>query len=369
MDFTAKILDKNDTELLNDFYINYSAQTNLNINLKLDQSPNIWKSYSVFGQNYDVLAVIDNNKNQIACACVLSRKKCYIQTSIYEIGYVSALKARKEYRNTLAFARFLKLFNEYSENINAVCWLFSVFTDNELVNKLVKNKRFLLPEIDKINIYNSYIFRAKSLYFKNTKKQNIKIKFARKNDIPDIMNFIEKTAEKTDLIPNYSYENIANGSGILKDFLIENLVLAFENNKIIGMAGSWNQTNFRRWIVESYSKKYLFLRPIINIAAKIKNMPNLPKARNSINYKIICLLLIENDNPEIFKILLNKLIMQEKKTTLLSTGFLETHDFNIFFRKKCLILKNNLYIGYRRKYFELVKRIRKNNLYIEQGGL
>lgn len=369
MSFVTKISDKNDTELLEDFYLKNGNQTNLNINLKLDQSPDIWDSYSILGNNFDVLAVIDNDKNRIACACVLSQKRCYINGSVYEIGYLSNLKVGYQYRGSLAFARLLRFINEYCKKTDADCWLFSVFSDNMPVNELVKYKRMLLPKIVKFNIYNSYIFKPGSLIFRNIIKKNIELRFATNADIPSIKDFIKKTAEKKDMIPDYSVEDICNGTGLLKDFSIENLALAFNKEKIIGMMGLWDQSAYRSRSVESYSKKYRLLRPVINLAAKITGMPALPTAGNSINYKMICLKMIEDDNPDIFKLLFNMLAQRETKNTLLSVGFDQQHPFNSLFQKKCIKLQNNLYLGYWQQNSGLIKSIRKDQIYIEQGGL
>ncbi len=369
MSFISKILIKNDNHLLEEFYLKYSSQTNLNINLKLEQSPNILDAFSVLGSNIDVLAVIDTNKNHIACACVLSQKDCYINGSLYKIGYVSGLKARQEYRGTLAFARFLILFKEYSKN-NAVCWLFSVFSDNILVNELVKNKRQLLPIIDKINIYNSYIFKSKHLYFKTFEKTNIKIKFATIEDKSNIEAFLLKNKKTHDLTPYYTVDNIFKGTGLLKDFSYQNLALAVKNNKIVGMLALWDQTKFRRWWVESYSKKYQFIRPLLNIGSKIMFMPNLPMAGNIIDYKIVCLNFIENNDIEIYKLLFNTLVQKSnQKNSLFSVGFTQNQNYNSLFKKRCVKLENNIYLGYWQQHTELIKSIRNNNIYIEQGGL
>jgi hypothetical protein len=369
MEFETKILDERDTGLLEDFYIHYSIQTGMNINLKLDHSPDIWASFTTLGHETRILAAIEKNKKHIACACAVSLKECYIGGSLYTIGYMSSMKARREYRGSLAFARIMALFDSYWKEANAACWLFSVFTGNATLNTLMGRRRVFFPKVEILSVYNTYIHKPSAIRFSVNRVSETEIRYAGPKDVQRIEDFLKRQFIARDFIPAYTKEELFNGKGLLKDFSIQNLALAIEEDKVTGMAGLWDQSNFRRWFIESYSKPYRIFRSFYNLGALISQMPLLPIEKDPIRYQLMSLLLVENDQPDVFTLLYRFLVGHVSEKCLISVGMAEQHPFNFLFAKRCFKMKNNLYIGYRKENAELIRSIRKDKIYIEQGGL
>lgn len=369
MAFETRILDNQDMTLLEEFYLQYEAQTHLSMNLKLDLSPDIREAVKVLGNDTRYLAVIDKNKGHIACACALSLKKCYIQGTCYTMGYMSGLKARREYMGSTVFACFMRGFNAYWKEVKAVCWIFSVFTENDVLNRLLQKEHSLFAPVEILTGYRTFLFRPHKLKLSFPVTGDYITRYARPEDLDAIQNYLRKQFIMRDLMPAYTESEILDGTGLLNKFPLTNLALTLKNNSIAGMAGIWDQSEFRRWYVESYSHSYRFLRPLINIGAGLSGMPFLPRPGVAIPYKLISLLLIDEDDPAIFCLLYKQLLSLIAYKDLVSVGLTEQNPLNPLFRNKCYRLDNSIYIGYHKEYSELIAQIRKTTIYIEQGGL
>ena len=369
MAFESRILNRNDTALIEEFYLHYRTQTQLDMNVKLDLSPDIWKAMTVLGDKAKVLAVIDREKQQIACACITSLKKCFIQGKLYTIGYMSNLKARREYWGTSAFARFMRIFNEEWKRNGALCWLFSVFTSNSALHQMLAKPHELFSDIAIITSYHTHIFKCGALLSLTLPSHPYQVRMATQADIPLIQEYLIKESKTRDLLPDYSPADLQRGSGLLPDFALSKLAIAIRDNGIVGMLGTWDQSAYRRWFVESYSRKYRIMKPLINTLAPMLNMPVLPKSGGNISYHMLSLMLISQNDSQLFEILFHKVCENIPKNELISIGLIDQHPFSPFFRKKCISLRNYIYLGYKPEYAEIVKSIRKDRIYIEQGGL
>lgn len=368
--FEARILSHKDTKLLEEFYQQYTGQTDMHLNLRLDRSPDFWEAISIHGFDNKVLAVIDKEKDHIAAACIISLRHSYISGSVKTTGYMSGMKARREYRGSLAFARFMQLFNSYWKENKAVCWMFSTFTDNEVLNKLMHTPHRLFPEVRIAARYTTYLFKPGILRKKTEPSDSLSFRFARKDDMEELTRFLNKEYQKLDFTQPENILDIETGSGSLKDMNLPDLLLAIRNDKIVGTAGLWDQSQYRRWYVDHYSTTYSLARPLINLVARIRNIPPLPASGKAIDYRLISILFVKNHDAEVCSGLISRLCQNVSDREIISLGLPDGHPLSYLFqRMRCIKLRNNLYLAYKKENEQMFENVKSERIYIEQGNL
>ena len=186
----------------------------------------------------------------------------------------------------------------------------------------------------------------------------------------EIILYIQSEGRTRTNLPNYSPDELSRGTGILKDFRLNDLVLAKYETEIIGIMGLWDQTRFRRWLVRGYSKGIRLFRPLINLVARALHFPHLPAPNGHFLYKILCLIIIKNDNAEVFKHLFNHLMLHEWDRGVNYIITLPSDSsFSPFFKKKSVSFSNTLFKTGYSENLEYLNNLNLDKYYIEQGGL
>ncbi len=366
--YIVKILNANNNQSLLDFY-DKPLSNKGRISLILDYSPDIWNSLSVEGDTSEILMVNDTKNNKVAGVVILSQKLCYFHGKIHNVGYVSGLRVTEDYQGTVVIALLFKAFKEYCKKNDLKIWFYSVFKNNEKGLKLFSKSNKRLPVFEPIVDMKTYIFKHR--YLPNTKDvEGIYISPGGNEDIDDIVEFIKLEGNSRAHLPAYSVEQIHYGKGLLNGMSVSDLAVASKNGKIIGIMGLWNQSVFRRWKVMGYSNTINALLPIINISTKLLGYPKLPAIYCNIEYNILSLMIIQNDDIEVFKILFNFLMKNYKgHSKTFSISLKSDSDLIKYFSKRSVAFSNTIYKTYWKEDEDSVKELNIDNLYIEQGGL
>jgi len=363
------VLDRSETAMIERF-LKEPSLSNRSISFELDRSPDIWKAFSVEGRHNDVLVVFDTLKNKIAGAMVCSQKSVFVYGEKIQLGYVSSLKVGVEYQGSIVIGLLFKYFKKYCQSQEAFVWLFSVFSDNDKALAFFDNKNRILPVFKPIEESFTYIFKMRVLSISSGFQTKMKIRTANKADLNSIIDFIKAEVQVRAFVPDYSQNEIGIGEGLLNGFNLDDLLISENENGICGLMALWNQYRIRRWKVGQYSKIINALRPIINFGSFMLGIPTLPKVGNSVEYKVLSLVLIRNNNEDVFRLLFNRLMKSEKSDNrLYSVSLLKNNPLNRYFKKRAVIMKNKIYIGYWPEDELLVNKLNLKNLYLEQGAL
>lgn len=365
--FQCEIVSKDREEDLKIFFAQ-SDNSDGAIQLQLDHIPDFWASMEVQGRQTNVLVVYDKLNNQIAGTMIVSHKDCYFQGRLSKTVYVSGLKLGSGYEHSIVLALVFKMMRTYYAQSGVKNWFFSVFTDNKSAISFFGRNHKLCPSFIEMGRSTTHVFKKKIIPGKSNPK--FEIKTATESDVDEIIRYIQSEGRTRTNLPNYSPDELSRGTGILKNFRLNDLVLAKYQTEIIGMMGLWDQTRFRRWLVKGYSKGIGLFRPLINMVAGALHYPQLPAPNHQFLYKIFCLQIIKNDNTEVFRHLFNYLMRGESSPganyiiTLTSDS-----PFNPFFKRKSVSFSNTLFKTGYAENLEYLNNLNLNNFYIEQGGL
>jgi len=363
--FIEKNITPADTHILEEFYQEEPTHKG-SMSFKLERKPDYFEALKVEGTHNKVLAIYDNEEQQIAALLICSWKPAFINGESLNLGQVTSLKVRQEYKKTLVVARLFRFFKESCKDIDTKVWFFSVFENNKEGLEFFARKSKFIPIFQSINKSTTYIFKPKHI----KTKSNLRIRTAKPEDLPAILDFIKKEGKKRAFVPNYSKEQLLEGKDLLKDFKLNKLYLAFDSEEICATMGLWDQTEFRRWVAESYSKPVSFFRPLINLFLPLLRYPKLPKEGDSLQYQLLSLVFIKDDKPEIFTQLLNQLTDDNAhKNLFLSFSLTQNSPLREALKFRSIKFNNNLFVGYWHEATAEAEKLDYSRPYLEIGSL
>ncbi len=365
--YIAKVYTSENKEFNGEFF-NEPENTGTPLQIVLDRSPDFWKALKVEGEESFIVTIYDNLEEQTAAALICSLKNVWINGRYIKLGYTGSLKVKNAYRRGVVTVRLFKAFQEYSEQHEINCYLFSVFTDNLNALAFFNRKSKLTPIMKPIHQSSTFMFKRCLIKEQKKNVNGLTVQRASKSDVGDIKAFMKKEGAIRAFVPDYSSEDLAEEKGLLQGFKIDDLYLAKNNNGICGMMGTWDQCAHRRWKVSSYSRTLAFFRPLINPLLNLFKMPMLPKTGEALPYRIFSLVLVENDNKAVFAQLFNT-IMNQSEDLLFSISLLNNSPFYDFFKKHRIQFNNTLYIGHWPHHEAELSALNFNNPYIEQGAM
>ena len=101
-----------------------------------------------------------------------------------------------------------------------------------------------------------------------------------------------------------SVKNQVLSNGILRGLQTEDIVLAYQEHKLVGIIAVWNQKSFRQSTVMGYSTKMNLMKPLINIYAYCSGYPSLPSKGSQLDYVNLSMICVKNNSVDIFESLL-----------------------------------------------------------------
>ena len=275
------------------------------------------KSLEPKGENNIIVAVRDNNTSKYVGWSVISKKIVFIGGIKEKIAYVSELFLDSEYRNHIVFGLFVRMLLHFT--VDCKGYLSTVMYDNKKVlNMLLSGKGKMVPYRD-FGTINTLAFYSKKIN-KVDADIEISVKKAEEQDLDKLIQFWNEESVNNQFLPVYSVDILKNSKGLLRDLKIDDVILSIKNNKIVGSIAIWNQMAIKKAIIKKYPYWIKKLRPVINLLLKIRGIPVLPKENTEIDYRLISMLVVKNNESAVFKLLLNaikKEINKKEKSTLL----------------------------------------------------
>lgn len=288
------------------------------------RKPDFFKALRVEGRTSQTIIGRDEQNGTLAGTGTRSIKPAYINGEKTNIGYLSSLRVSEAYRGSIHLARGYDVLRELHNDGKALLYLSTILSDNLAARKLT-GKRNRLPAYHDIGRFNAMSI---SLSQKPAvcNAGNLLIRQATREDGQLIIRFLNREGKRRQFFPAYSEVDLFHEKGLLPGLLPEDILLAFRGDRLIGTVAGWDQKAFRRSIVAGYAGWASYFRPFYNLWAKLRGLPLLPPAMSVLNYFLLSLVCIHDDNENVFTGLLNELIARKRKSHSYMMAGMHEHD-------------------------------------------
>ena len=127
-------------------------------------------------------------------------------------------------------------------------------------------------------------------------------------DAEYVVAFLNREGRAKQFFPEYRVEDFGCPGGLLSHLDWTDVFLAFCGAELVGVLAAWDQRAFRRWRVTGYARWLRWSRHVLNLAARLRRMPLLPKPSSPLNCFNLSLVCIRDNDREVFKALLDEII-------------------------------------------------------------
>jgi hypothetical protein len=281
--------------------------------MSFERKPNYFVAASVQSEETRVYTCRVNKSYKLVGIFCIGKRRVFINDSIQVQKYFSDLRIIPEFHGSSLLYRIYKYIFDQDLLESKIAQTI-IFEKNipmlDLIVKRKNNKNYN----DKFQYYPAGIYNSHMISLRGKLKlnrfTNCEIRRASKDDVGVMQEFLIKQAKHKMFYPYYNFENL-NGS-YFNNIKIENFYLAFQENKLTGMAGIWDQKEFKQTKIVGYSSLFSLLKPIINLYSKLTGGFELPNIGSVLNYLNVHTILIKEDNLNVFEEIIKQIIIEYK---------------------------------------------------------
>jgi len=338
-----------------------------NFQISYQREPSFFDALAVEGYYSHVVVARKTVNNEIIGLGVRSVKQLYINGIEKKIGYLSSLRLSENYRNGFLIAKGYKLFYQLHCKDKVDFYLSTIINDNTAAINILTKPGSILP-----NYYDFGQYRSSAIVLNQKIRNNkigIIIRRGKPDDLSAIITFLNSEGKKKQFFPAYKITDFSD-NGLLKNLNPENILLAFSGKELVGVIAAWDQNSFRQSVMTDYSKKIVAARSLYNLFSPILRLPKIPRKGGELNYFYAGLICIKNNDCEIFSLLLNRIMEENKsKYSFLMIGM---HEKDLLLKEvvklKSIKYLSRMYIVSHEKY-DFKEMLDSKIPYLELGAL
>lgn len=268
--------------------------TTKGVQISFQREPSYFKASDIL-YRHKLHVVIEDTENQKNVACYSNgHRPCYVDKAVQNVRYASDLRVDPNYRGKslvkILGAHVKQTLHEpdFSQMI--------IFNDNYAARAAIQTGKIGIPDyydeglIETLTLTHLGTKRDIDAFLEKTKQTeigNIHSRVAQPEDIPAMNTFIAAMAQHYNFIPAYNFEELQAGHHYFTGLQLSDFQLYFQNEKLIGMFGLWDQHSLKQTKILHYSPLIGVFRPVYNLLTKITKAMPLPKLGDSLKYHVL----------------------------------------------------------------------------------
>ncbi len=191
------------------------------------------------------------------------------------IGYLSGLRIDPMYRNRTILARGFRFLRELHKDNRTRLYVTTIVESNQQAKEILTSGRAGLPRYQTGGRFYTCAV-AVSVRSKRSANGSVVVRSAKVNDLESVVDFLRKAGRGRQFFPSYTTSDFFDEGTTFRGLNADDLMLAFDSGRLVGMLGAWDQRPFRQQVVEAYSGTLKWIRPFYNAAAAALGRSVLP---------------------------------------------------------------------------------------------
>jgi hypothetical protein len=289
-----------------------SAEMPGSIHFSFDRSPDYLGALCVEGRQSEVLVCRKAQTGHVVATGHRSVKSMFVDGQAIPVGYLSGLRLDPSFRNRQILAHGYASLRKLHTCRQVQLYLTTVMEDNRPAKAVLLSRRCGLP---RYHDFGRFCCMALSLQSRNagSSGSETRTRHASAADGTAIVEFLNREGRSRQFFPEYQVQDFGVPGGLLSHLQWEDVYLAFRGDDLVGIVAAWDQRAFRQWRVTGYDAWLEFLRVPFNLVARLRKMPVLPKPAVPLDYFILSLACVRDNDRAVFKVLLEEVIREKRK--------------------------------------------------------
>lgn len=273
------------------------------LHLAFERAPNYFHGARVSCLKPDVYVAEHPEKDALIAVFNIGHREVFVNGAVRTVRYGHDLRLDQSFRGGSAMIALYQMLREVFEGPE---WMQSVIlADNAHYIKSINGSRPGLPSFFPFGEIETSLLYGRQA--RATSGGSREVRRATPADLPQMQALLDHEGPRKQFYPYYRFAALTGTDPFYRGLKPENYWLLFEHSELVGMAGTWDQAAFKQTRVVDYSRTIALARPFYNFSNAIRGGARLPARGNCFHYLNLHSVLIRDNQPERFDVLLQAL--------------------------------------------------------------
>jgi hypothetical protein len=355
------VADKKDDEDIGRFFSKVPIDGA--VRLSLERRPSFLEAASYGNSFVQVVVGRDHSTGDIVGIGSRAVRKGYVNGEAMDIGYLGSLRLEESRRGNIFLARGYQFLRQLHSDGKVKAYISTVMEDNHEVLSILTSRRAGLPTYQDLGCFLTCTLSSHGSG--KHKNDGLRIVQATESDRPMIVAFLIRCGRDRQFFPVCSND--------LSEFNIEDMVLVFSGNDLVGCAVLDDAKQGKQIVIHGYSPQFLMIRSLWNGIMGRLGWPAWPEAGTDLSFTFVSLMVIDQSHPVALYALIRELKAKAfaKGLKYLMLGFHEKDPIWPLFKAKHRFaqLKSRLFLVYWEDGKALANQLDSRPPYVELSTL
>lgn len=277
--------------------------------LALDRSPDYFASLRPEGDSTEVLICRDGTSGQVVGVGHRSLRRLWVNGVSTPVGYLGGLRLHPAAQRGTLLARGYDYLRQQHGDGQARFYLSTVMEENGPARGLLQSGGGGLPRYRDLGRFCAMAVATRSRPSKRV--DGLCLAAAGPEDAPAMLQLLDTHRTTRQFSPVYPTDAGGSSTRLLPGLAWRDVTLAWRGSELVGMAAAWDQRAFRRWSLLGYAPWLRLARPVLNLAAACRGLPRLPRPGEPLDYFVLALVCIQNEDLHVFQAVLEEIVSRQ----------------------------------------------------------
>ena len=274
------------------------------VTLNFERQPDYFRGAKVTCEQPDVwVAEPRDARGKVSAVYNVGWRSLWINGEVRRVRYAHDLRIDPEYRNGMILHR---LFRQLRKQLAEGEWMqTTVLHDNQASLSTVASGRAGLPVY-----YPAGTIETSMLYTRARKARlpaDITLRQTNEVDLPEMATLLNRQGRQKQFFPYWDVQRV-RGDDYFYGMGPGNFLGLWVKGELKGLLGFWDQKAIKQTRVLGYAKGMGLMRHLYNSHSMLRGGMRLPAPGGVLSYLTLHSLVVENDDPELLRLLLDQAV-------------------------------------------------------------
>jgi hypothetical protein len=290
-----------------------SVETGRGFRISLDRSPSFFSALEVEGDDPAVCAFVtpggDDQAARVVGTGTMTQRAVFLNRSrvAEPVGQLGSGRIDPRFRGGTMVARCFRFLHEWHLERQPRVFLTTILEDNVTARAIFESGRAGLPRYrdwGRLVTLNCPVGRTQPVGL--DRSVEFRVSEGSPGDEPLLVEFWNAHGPRRQFFPAYQQGHLRQDGGLLRGLRVQDLLLcrARTGGEILGTLGVWNQSDFRRWVVNRLPGTLRLSAPLLDLHARLTGGLRLPRPGESLDQRFVACCCAMDDDPGVFGVML-----------------------------------------------------------------
>jgi hypothetical protein len=272
------------------------------ITVTLEREPDYFLGCSTMGPFCQVVVGRDDATGELVGVACRAVRRLWVNGEARDVGYLSQLRVHASYRGRWLVSRGFRFFRALHADGRVTRYLTTITEDNhDAQGVLVEHARPHFPryrEVDRLATLTLLLRRGATRTSAGDGLEHVTAP-----DPAEVAGFLERQGPEKQFFPVYTKDDLQR-SPTTRGLRAEDLLAVARDGRLVGVAGLWDQLDYKQTVVRDYAGALGWARPLCDAAAQVLGVSPLTPPGAIVRAAYLAFPCVAGNDPAVFRVLL-----------------------------------------------------------------